>query len=193
MAVSRSGHRIALGTSNGVHLYDGLTGDHLARIPAPARGVFITDTDQLFVTTYGGDLTQYDLRTLHPIRPFSGTLGFLQRLHGTTDGTLIATKGGDRIVTLYDVPTGIRVGTPISIANDQINAIALSPDGRHLAVGGELAGGNHPIQIWDLNPEHWVEAACRVAGRNLTRDEWDANVGNLAPYHATCPDLPVDP
>ena len=29
-----------------------------------------------------------------------------------------------------------------------------------------------------------------LAGRNLTRDEWNSYVGDLAPYRATCPDLP---
>jgi hypothetical protein len=35
-------------------------------------------------------------------------------------------------------------------------------------------------------------AACRVAGRNLTREEWATNIGTLAPYRTTCPDLPTD-
>jgi DNA-binding SARP family transcriptional activator/WD40 repeat protein len=192
MAISLSGHRIALGTSTGIRLYDGFTGNQLGRIPAPARGVFITVTDQLFVGSYGGDLTQYDLDTLRPVRPFGGTVGFAQALVGTADGTLVATKGGDRKVTLHDVATGVALGKPITIAEDENNGIALSPDGLRLAVGGEPADGRHAIQIWDLDPEHWETAACRIAGRNLTRDEWDAIVGDLAPYHATCPDLPID-
>ena len=41
-------------------------------------------------------------------------------------------------------------------------------------------------------PEHWVTAACRVAGRNITRAEWADKIGELAPYQATCPDFPLD-
>ena len=113
-------------------------------------------------------------------------------MEGTADGTLIATNGGDHNVILYDVASGVRIGTPITIADDESNRIALSLDGRWLSVGGEAADGSHATKIWDLDPEHWATAACRVAGRNLTREEWASNIGTLAPYRATCPDLPVD-
>jgi len=43
-----------------------------------------------------------------------------------------------------------------------------------------------------LEPERWLEAACEVAGRNLTRAEWETNVGVLAPYAATCPEFPIE-
>ena len=29
------------------------------------------------------------------------------------------------------------------------------------------------IEFWDLDPRQWVEAACRFAGRNLTKEEWE--------------------
>ena len=156
------------------------------------RGVFITVTDQLFVASLGGELTLYDLDSLQPIRTFGGSRGFITQVEGTADGTLIATNGGDHNVILYDVASGVRIGTPITIADDESNRIALSLDGRWLCVGGEAADGSHATKIWDLDPEHWATAACRVAGRNLTREEWASNIGTLAPYRATCPDLPVD-
>jgi hypothetical protein len=40
---------------------------------------------------------------------------------------------------------------------------------------------------WDLDPTHWVTAACRMAGRNLTEEEWSIYISDLAPYHETCP------
>ena len=43
------------------------------------------------------------------------------------------------------------------------------------------------IAIWDLDPEHWVTAACDLAGRNLTKEESDKYIGDLAAYHTTCP------
>ena len=48
----------------------------------------------------------------------------------------------------------------------------------------------NPTQIWDLDPAHWVSAACGVAGRNLTRDEWATHIGDLSPYRPTCPQFP---
>ena len=61
---------------------------------------------------------------------------------------------------------------------------ALRPDGTELAVGGSREAG---IQVWDLDPEQWVAAACRLAGRNLTAEEWSTNLADLAAYRATCP------
>ena len=100
------------------------------------------------------------------------------------------TGGGDRAIALFDVATGGRVGTPIQLPADEFNEFALSNNGRVLAIGGgpEREG----VQIWDLDPARWVTGACEVAGRNLTPEEWDTHIGDLAPYRATCPDLPVE-
>ncbi len=46
----------------------------------------------------------------------------------------------------------------------------------------------HQRTVWDLDPKHWVIAACKVVGRNLTRQEWETNIGNLSPYRRTCPE-----
>ncbi len=189
MSISSSGHRIAVGTQTGVVIFEGATGDRLGRIErTDAQGVFITLTDQLFVSSLGGELTQYDLESLRPIRAFGGSRGYIQDVVGSADGSLIAVRGGDRTVTLYDVDTGVRIGTPIEVDDSQESLMSLSEQGDQLAVGGGDAG----VQIWELDPEHWVIAACRVAGRNLTPDEWATHIGDLAPYRATCPDLPVD-
>lgn len=38
----------------------------------------------------------------------------------------------------------------------------------------------------------WKRAACRIANRNLTQQEWRQYFGDL-PYHKTCPALPTGP
>jgi WD40 repeat protein len=194
MANTRSGDRIAISADDGegVHIYDGTTGAPLGSIDDLGATVFITVADQVFIGSRGGALTQYDLATLAPISTLGGSRGFIQEAAGTADGAMLATNSLDRSVRLYDVAAGVSLGTPITIANDEANTMTLSLDGKRLAVGGEPGDGEHAIQIWDLDPGDWVEAACRLAGRNLTRAEWATNVGDLAPYRATCPGLPVD-
>ena len=49
----------------------------------------------------------------------------------------------------------------------------------------------HRIRVWDLRPDHWVDAACRLAGRNLTRVEWESHIGDLAEYRPLCPQFPI--
>ncbi len=65
---------------------------------------------------------------------------------------------------------------------------ALRSDGAVLAV--ETAR-NDVVELWDLDPAHWVDAACIVAGRNLTHEEWATYVGDLASYAPTCPAFPL--
>ena len=115
-AISRSGHRIAAGTERGVEIHDGFCGEQVGAIEGgDLRGVFITVTDQLFVSSLGGELIQYDLDTLERVRSFGGSRGFITDLRGTADGTLIATVGGDHGVILYDVASGVPIGMPIAI------------------------------------------------------------------------------
>ena len=162
-AISRTGDRIAAGTANGVVIFDANTGEQVdALTDEDLRGVFITATDQLFVSSLGGELTQYDLQTLEPIRTFGGSRGHVFGGSGTADGSLIAIHGGDRRAALFDVASGDRIGGPITIAADANNFARLSLDGRWLAVGGQRTDskGENATQIWTLDPEQW--AARRV-------------------------------
>jgi hypothetical protein len=86
-------------------------------------------------------------------------------------------------VALHDIASGVALGDRMDVPGAEANAIALRPDGTELAVGGSREAG---IQVWDLDPEQWVAAACRLAGRNLTAEEWSTNLADLADYHATC-------
>ena len=40
-----------------------------------------------------------------------------------------------------------------------------------------------------MDGESWLNRACRMANRNLTKAEWRQYLGDL-PYRKTCPDLP---
>ena len=57
---------------------------------------------------------------------------------------------------------------------------------------GDTLATNTPagIVLWDLNPDNWETAACRMAGRNLTADEWATYFPEEEP-RATCADWPA--
>jgi hypothetical protein len=42
------------------------------------------------------------------------------------------------------------------------------------------------VAVWDIDAEHLAEAACRVAGRNMTETEWETYLGSLDEYRKTC-------
>jgi WD40 repeat protein len=59
---------------------------------------------------------------------------------------------------------------------------SFSDDGTKLAY--TTAGG---VVVWDLDPQHLIDAACRIAGRNLTASEWNQYLGGLTAQYALCP------
>ena len=53
--------------------------------------------------------------------------------------------------------------------------------------GGQLAlGTGQGVVVWDLEPDQLVAAACRLAGRDLTREEWADHLSAFGPYHPVC-------
>jgi hypothetical protein len=45
----------------------------------------------------------------------------------------------------------------------------VSPDGRSLVT----PGFDGATVLWDIDPASWSEAACAIAGRDLSDEEWD--------------------
>jgi hypothetical protein len=62
-----------------------------------------------------------------------------------------------------------------------VEGLAVRPDGGELAVD---AGDG--LMLWNLRTEAWADAACRVAGRQLTEAEWQDHVGE-PDSRPTCP------
>ena len=186
IAGSPNGRRFAVTTTNSVRVYDVASGNEIARIKnrPDLRGIYFVDDDLIAISSLSGEVTLHDSGTLALVRTLVGSRGFVQDLQATRDGSMIAVNGGDRTLQLIDVATGTPIGGPIPMSADEWNGFVLQPQGHEIAVGGGTSEG---IAIWDLDPAHWAEAACRVAGRNLTHDEWSAYIGPLGEYHATCP------
>ena len=108
-----------------ITVFDGATGSVVGTIDMFGTA-YTTAADGLFITDNGGNLTQYDLDTLRPIRTFGGSRGFIHELWGTEDGTFIATKS-DQFVTLFDVASGESLGEPIVIpTGDDIRSISIA-------------------------------------------------------------------
>jgi WD40 repeat protein len=96
------------------------------------------------------------------------------------DHELVATFFGEDLeARLFDIATGRPIGDPF-LSNA---GVAVSPDGKTLITGD---GGR--MMKWNLDPDHWRETACAVAGRNLTSAEWAQYLPGGEPYRATCPE-----
>jgi WD40 repeat protein/type II secretory pathway predicted ATPase ExeA len=102
-------------------------------------------------------------------------------------------EDGERFVTLDDFTGETRIwrtdplapiGGPIAVAGRAFG-VTLSPDGSRVLIGGDRA--------WELelDLDVWEDQACEAAGRNLTLEEWAAQLGD-EPYRRTCPQFPAD-
>jgi WD40 repeat protein len=87
-------------------------------------------------------------------------------------------------------------------ATYKVGNVSFSPDGRWLALtpteyrsspfspdGHWFASSGTNALLYHLRLEDLIRVACRTAGRNLTKSEWEKSFGNQ-PYRKTCPQLP---
>ena len=142
------------------------------------------------VTTLAGDtvvgaegnrLLTYSVDDLAVTGSLPNTAAGTTSLEASSDGRTLLATGPDGNATLFDLASGMRLGDAIPSAGGDGFAASLRPDGRELIV--VLADG---LQVWDLDPDSQAEAACRIAGRDLTREEWDTYLGTIGPYRSTC-------
>jgi WD40 repeat protein len=91
---------------------------------------------------------------------------------------LVAATTDDGAVGHWDGRTGEFLGSTFL---DTGGDVAFSPDGRTILVAGE----DGRLLRWSLSVDGWTAAACRLAGRDLTREEWRGHLGER-PYSPVC-------
>jgi hypothetical protein len=55
-----------------------------------------------------------------------------------------------------------------------------------------LVQSDDHVSVWNYDRTTWLDIACTLAGRNLTRAEWDELGPRTIEYRATCPQFPTD-
>ena len=159
-------------------LFDGETGELLGNIEGPFVSVMAPD-GTIFASD-GGRIVRYDAQ-LRPLDAIGAARGYIHSLALSDDGSVLLAAAGDQTVSLFDTETGVRLGGPITADAPFIIPGFLRPDGMAAAVTGK-----HGVLVWDLDPEHLAKAACTVAGRNLTAEEWSRNLAALGERRDTC-------
>ena len=64
---------------------------------------------------------------------------------------------------------GQAVGAPLTGVHKSPVVPSFTPDGTHLLAAYDTGDA----YLWDIRPESLVRQACRIAGRRLTRAEWN--------------------
>jgi WD40 repeat protein len=147
---------------------------------------FSRDGRLLAVGVEAGGLYVFDTRTWDLAAAPSVVHGSaLVQVEWLPDGSTVATAGVDGTASLFDIERGLVRGRPLGgsgAAGDGI--VFLAPDPRdELVVLGERGGRRYPLE-----PSDWLEEACAVVGRDLTRVEWQRYLPERN-YQPTCTDL----
>jgi len=115
------------------------------------------------------------------IQLLTGQKGDVLSVAFSPDGKMLASGSSDNSIIMWDVIVGQPIGPPLVGHSNFVYSLAFSPDGKTMASGSS----DNTIILWDVDPESWQVRACRRAGRNLTRAEWQAFFPGR-PYHKTC-------
>jgi WD40 repeat protein/DNA-binding SARP family transcriptional activator len=85
-------------------------------------------------------------------------------------GKTLATAAGDGTVRLWDVASRRQIGLALPGGDgDGYGTVGFDPSGNQLVILYQDGTG----VVWDVDPDHWKQRACSVAGRSLTREEWE--------------------
>jgi WD40 repeat protein len=87
------------------------------------------------------------------------------------------------VVRLWDLSAQDPAAAPVDLPGHKggIGLVIISPDNRWLVT----AGSDGKVRLWPLPLDVLIDQACRAAGRNLTRQEWDLYFPEQA-YRKTC-------
>jgi WD40 repeat protein len=159
--------------------YSGATGEALGD---DLRGPWITavSLDGVLVGASNGTVVRYDMETREPTATLAGARGEVNTLQFSDDGAVLVATALDQTVSIYDVASGIRLGDPIPSDAPFVFPGFLRPDGRAVAVTDQRG-----IAIWSLDRSTLIDAACKMAGRELTAIEWDTYLLSV-PQRALC-------
>ena len=129
-----------------------------------------------------GRVWLYDTRTWTlRSRPLLAHTNAVSTVSFSPDGRTLATTSVGGSTRLWDVPSGRPIGTALPGLAQRYVAAAFVGGGTHLVTLDDEGHGS----LWDIQPESWARRACEVAGRTLTRAEWDDALPER-PYAPAC-------
>ena len=131
--------------------------------------------------TEDGKVVLWDARNGTPLgSPIQVATGAIDPISFSPDGRLFAASSADQTATLWDLRARKRLGNPFSIEQGSIPVARFAP-------GSDLVIDNlTDTAQWPTDVRRWMRFACEVAGRDLTRAEWNDLLPDR-PYQSICP------
>jgi WD40 repeat protein len=196
VVLSPDGHTVAVSSRQKGGLWDGQVNIYDLDDFSVRGAVNFNETEEVFtdisfspngqrlaLTGRSGELYLYDLGSGDTSRETIVSGEALLQAEWLPDSRTLAISSADGAVRLFDTARRQPRGPAISVAGDRRPAhVHLVP-----VTGDELVAlsGERPGRRWSLDPDDWVERACAIAGRTLTRDEWAQYLPDR-PYRPVC-------
>ena len=159
------------------------TGDAVQAVRGTAvTAAFSPDDSRLAIGTLNGELVFLDAESLEPAgEPISVSPTSLVSVAYAADGSMAVTQDFDTSLRLVDVVEGATLGAAIPGSGDGFGLAGFAPDGSALVTPGRTG-----TVLLDLDTADWQNAACTLAGRQLTRAEWDRYLPSAGGYEPSC-------
>jgi WD40 repeat protein len=188
LAISPDGRLLAAALPSTVGIWDIAHRRQVALMPAEGRQqTFVSfSPDGRYVASGDNDGRASVFRTGTwelAWRADVGHNGVTRWVSFSPDSQILATSGSDSKIFLYDVATAALIGRALGPdANTPLYA-TFRPD------RNEIVGyfGDGSLHSWDLNPADWKRRACAIAGRDITKQEWERALPGR-PYQSVCND-----
>jgi WD40 repeat protein len=142
---------------------------------------FSPDGRHAAVGGFGGELLVLDTKTGEPLRPPVIAHDLVASLSYSADGKRILTSGLDATVALWDTQTGRLLSRLVTPERLLLAGFGKDP---YTVLIATLFGG--PVYEWNTRGDYAIDFACRNAGRDLTKAEWQEDFEHR-PYQETCP------
>jgi WD40 repeat protein len=170
-ALSPDGRTLAVASGLGAEILDVATRRLRVTLEAQALSVRFTPDGRVLAVGHSEGRTQLvSTETWRPVaRPLAGHTAEVLALATSPDGSMLATGSSDGTIRLFDIATGLPVGAPLRAVPNRVVEPMFTPDGAFLFG----TTGNGRAYRWDVRPSSWARHACAVAGRTLTRTEWN--------------------
>jgi WD40 repeat protein/class 3 adenylate cyclase len=194
VAFSRDGSTVAVATEEGrVLVVDAHTGQAERTIrpqtgPISVTTVAFSPDGTLASGSWAGIVNLWDPKTGKGLgHPTLVAQAPVSAIAFARDGKMFATSGGSSGHTKVWVTSTLQqLGDDFPGGEGSWGNIAYTPNGRYLF--SAYADGS--AYRWPVTVDAWADQACRVAGRNFTREEWRRFVAGRS-YERVCPGRPT--
>ena len=121
------------------------------------------------------------MKTGDVLLAMSGHQDLILQLSWSRDGSQILSRSDDNVLRIWDSQTGDLINEFVG-GQSAITDARWSPEERALLTASE----DGTVRLWYTQFSDLLAAACEIAPRNMTTEEWDFFFAGEA-YRSTCP------